>query len=471
MSDLAQRLDVELLPEVRRVIDRTLSFGNLPDGSSRTEAITNRVMALDEPQVDTLLADVLTGFAGRHGHFQANLVQAAAAARSCLDGTPLSRNRELLLGAAFTAEYAIEAAALCNPSAMLHPDQSGLTDGQARLAVSVRGVGEGHISSIGFAEAVVGPGPSWRFESRQTPLTQGSQSAGQWRREHLCAVLDQSGLLTPAVQRALSQLPDEGSSDDAEQALEGHDEARRVAASAYRLAFPDSALSQRVLFPTTQDERAGMEDARFVRFTGPDGTVDYRATYTAFDGSAILPRLLTSPDLRTFETHRLAGAASRNKGMALFPRLVGGRHLALCRADGQTTSLTSSRDGFTWDEPHSLLPPLHPWEMLQVGNCGSPIETEHGWLVLTHGVGPMRVYSIGAVLLDLDDPSRVLRRLERPLLRPGPDEQEGYVPHVVYSCGGVVHDGRLWLPYGVGDIRVRVAHVEVDELLAAMTQG
>jgi predicted GH43/DUF377 family glycosyl hydrolase len=237
---------------------------------------------------------------------------------------------------------------------------------------------------------------------------------------------------------------------------------RRLVASAYEVTFPDAIeLSQQVLLPSTDEERNGMEDARFVRFVDTDGTVEYRATYTAYDGQQIAPRLLTSPDLRIFRVHRLAGPAARNKGMALFPRLVGGRHLSLCRSDGESTSLTASPDGFVWGEPQLIQAPEAGWEMLQVGNCGPPIETERGWLVLT--------YAIGAILLDLDQPTRVVRKLERPLLQASRDERDGYVPNVVYSCGGVVHNGLLWLPYGIGDSRIGVAWAPVDELLAEMT--
>ena len=213
-----------------------------------------------------------------------------------------------------------------------------------------------------------------------------------------------------------------------------------------------------------------MEDARFTRFVDDDGTAEYRATYTAYDGQRIAPRLLTSSDLRVFHAHRLAGTAARNKGMALFPRKVHGQHLALCRSDGESTSLASSADGYVWDKPVVLQEPSAPWEMLQVGNCGPPIETERGWLVLTHGVGPMRVYVIGTLLLDLDDPTRVVGYSRTPLLSPGRDEQDGYVPNVVYSCGGLLHDGTLWLPYGISDTRIGFATVTLSALLGAMEQ-
>ena len=214
-----------------------------------------------------------------------------------------------------------------------------------------------------------------------------------------------------------------------------------------------------------------MEDARFTRFVDDAGTVEYRATYTAYDGHQIAPRLLTSTNLSEFRAHRLAGPAARNKGMALFPRKVQGKYLALCRSDGESTSLSSSVDGYVWNKPQPVHAPHASWEWLQVGNCGPPIETDRGWLVLTHGVGAMRTYAIGALLLDLDDPTVVVGRLTDPLLEPDPSEQDGYVPNVVYSCGGLVHDGILWLPYGIGDARIGVAWTSLDALLGAMTRG
>jgi predicted GH43/DUF377 family glycosyl hydrolase len=244
---------------------------------------------------------------------------------------------------------------------------------------------------------------------------------------------------------------------------------RHVVTSAYEVTFPpDVELSQQVLCPATAEESNGLEDARFIRFTASDGLVSYRATYTAYDGQHIAPRLLISPDLRTFHAHRLAGIAARYKGMALFPRLVEGQHVALCRSDGESTSIARSVDGFVWGEPEQIQAPEASWEVLQVGNCGAPIETDQGWLVVTHGVGPMRTYSMGAMLLDIADPTRVLARLEQPLLRTMEAEREGYVPNVVYSCGSVVHDGRLWLPYGIGDARIAVAWASLEELLYAM---
>ncbi len=485
-APLARRVDAELLPDPRRVVARLFLPGEeLPLGRSRAGAVIARVLALSETEVERVADQLLDDFSQRHREYPAMLAEHASIIRSQTQTTPaMSPARALVMGASFTAEYAVEGAALCNPSAVLHPDQSGLAAGQARVAISLRGIGEGHISSLGFASAVVGPGVEWTFEPRGFPIVAGISTPASWRRTHLRAVLTDEGRLDGLAHSLLAGLPTVFSGVDLEQALAeahqdllaasgGHatvDLMRRLVASAYEVDFPaDLELSQQVLLPSTPDESNGMEDARFVRFEADDGTSDYRATYTAFDGHKIAPRLLTSPDLRRFRAHRLAGPAARNKGMALFPRLVGGRHRSLCRSDGESTSLATSSDGFLWGAPELIQAPQASWEVLQVGNCGPPIETERGWLVLTHGVGPMRTYSIGALLLDIEDPAHVVARLERPFLQPTALEQNGYVPNVVYSCGGIVHDGLLWLPYGIGDARIGVAWASVDELLSEMT--
>jgi predicted GH43/DUF377 family glycosyl hydrolase len=486
VETLAHRVDAQLRPDPSRVIARLFLPGEeLPRGRSRAGAVIARVLALSEAEVERVAAVLLSDFSGRHREYAAMLADHASMVRSHLKKAPaMTPARALVLGASFTAEYAVEGAALCNPSAVLHPDQTGLQAGQARAAVSLRGIGEGHISSIGFASAVVGPGAAWTFEPRARPVVAGTTTAARWRKDQLRAVLADVKRIDGLAHSVLSGLPIEFTGLDLEQALAEErqdlltragaqatvDLMRRLVASAYEVSFPaDVTLSQQLLFPAAVDESNGLEDARFVRFVDDDGCVEYRATYTAFDGSTIAPRVLTSTDLRTFSAHRLAGPAARNKGMALFPRLVGGRHRSLCRADGESTSLASSADGFVWGTPELIQAPKASWEVLQVGNCGPPIETDRGWLVLTHGVGPMRAYTIGAILLDLDDPTRMVARLERPFLETTPDERDGYVPNVVYSCGGIVHDGLLWLPYGIGDARIGVMWASVPDLLAAMT--
>jgi predicted GH43/DUF377 family glycosyl hydrolase len=487
-GSLAHRLPAELHADPARVVAQLFLPGEQThQAQSRAATVVGRILSISEAEVERWAARLVEEFGSRHPDYQQMLARHAAIAAMHLDDpTRLSPARVLVLGACFTAEYAVEAAALCNPSAVLHPDQSGLQPGQLRVAVSLRAIGEGHISAIAFCAAVIGPGARWTFMERDRPLVAGEASPTEWSNDQLRAVLaDQSGFgeVDELSNALLYALPPRFDATDLERALgevpvdllirpaasASVELLRRVISSAYQVTFGEAtSLAQRILRPAAAEESDGMEDARFTHFTGNDGSVEYRATYTAYDGNQIAPRLLLSPDLRQFRTRRLAGPAARNKGMALFPRLVGGRHLALCRTDGENLSLATSPDGDTWSEPQLIHEPEQVWEVLQVGNCGPPIETERGWLVLTHGVGPMRRYAIGAILLDLDDPDRVIGRLSRPLLEPAGDEQDGYVPNVVYSCGGLVHDERLWLPYGIDDSRIGVAWIALSELLDAM---
>ena len=484
----AHRMRAGLRPDPARVVAQLFLPGEeLQSAPSRASQVVGRVMSLAEDEVERLVKDLLRDFGGRHHHYQELLQRHASIVSAHIEeARKLTAARTLLLGAAFTAEYATEAAGLCNPSAMLAPDQGGLHVGQARVALSVRGIGEGHISSICFCSAVVGPGAQWAFEPRLLPVSAADTTPANWSRTHLHAVLADQDNLDELAEAVLHALPAEFEGADLERALaQAHrdllnrpgsaataDLLRKVVSSAYQASFDrDADLGQRILSPSAEEESNGMEDARFTRFTDDDGTAEYRATYTAYDGRRIAPRLLLSSDLRVFRAHRLAGPAARNKGMALFPRKVHGQHLALCRSDGESTSLASSADGFGWGRPVLLQEPSAPWEMLQVGNCGPPIETDQGWLVLTHGVGPMRVYSIGAILLDLDDPARVVGRSRTPLLSPDRDEQDGYVPNVVYSCGAFLHDGLVWIPYGIDDCRVGVAYAPLDEVLADMSSA
>ena len=483
---IAHRIRAGLRLDPARVVARLFLPGEeLHQTRSRASQVVGRVMSLAEDEVERLVAGLLRDFGGRHHDYQALLRRHASIVSARIEETrELTAARTLLLGATFTAEYATEAAGLCNPSAVLGPDQGGLRAGQARVALSVRGIGEGHISSIGFCSAVVGPGAQWSFDPRPLPVSVADTTPASWRRAHLRAVLADQGHLDELAEAVLHALPAGFQGADLERVLaKAHrdllaragsavtvDLLRKVVSSAYSACFArDAGLGQRILWPSAEEESNGMEDARFTRFADDDGTAGYRATYTAYDGRRIAPRLLISSDLRVFRAHRLAGPAARNKGMALFPRKVHGQHLALCRSDGESISLASSADGYVWGRPVLLREPSAPWEMLQVGNCGPPIETGRGWLVLTHGVGPMRVYAVGALLLDLDDPARVVGYSRTPLLSPGRDERDGYVPNVVYSCGAFLHDGLVWIPYGIDDCRIGVAYAPLGEVLAGMS--
>lgn len=478
---------VELSADPSRVVAKLYLPGEgLARSRSRSADITGRVLAMSPAELAESAHDIVRDFAGRHEGLTELLARHAATVAfhtSESRATELSPDQTIVLGAAFTMEYAVEGAALCNPSAVPHPDQSGLRPGELRVAVAMRAIGEGHVSSIGFASAVIGE-RGWLFDERATPLSSATVSEGDWSRTHFRETLEQEGRrgeLATSIVRALPATFRSGQIEDAIHGLPTElaqrrdlhgdlDTIRTMAWSAYHARFEDTTeLTQRVLLPFAAEESHGMEDARFVRFEHKDGSSEYRATYTAYDGHAIAPRLIVSADLQHFRTHRLSGSAATHKGMAIFPRRIGSDMLALTRTDGENMSIARSRDGLVWADESPVHAPGRLWEVVQTGNCGSPIETDRGWLVPIHGVGPMRVYSIGMLLLDLHDPSRVIAQLDEPLLHPDGPLREGYVPNVVYSCGAIVHDGVVWLPFGVGDARIRVGSIGLTELLDAMT--
>ncbi|WP_033339618.1 glycoside hydrolase family 130 protein [Catenuloplanes japonicus] len=483
---LAVRLDHTLSPDPRRVVVKLFVPGE--DAAlvrTRAQSLIDRIALLGEQESTRLLRQVMERFGDRHAALDDIFLHHYDLVRHRIaHPLELSRTARLLVGAYFTHEYAVEAAALCNPSMVAHPDQSGLGAGQLRVAISLRQIGEGHLSSIGFATAVLGPGRRLEVADRTGPLLIGQRTAARHRRDLLAAGLDESDCDNEISATVLDLLPERYDDATFERVVADLpadlisrstgpstvELLRRIRSDSYAAAFPDGTrLEQQVLWPATPPESNGMEDARFVLFAGEDGPV-YRATYTAYDGRRIAGRELASADLRHFEIMPMRGPGAANKGVALFPRAVGGRHLALCRSDGETIGLSTMDELSRWRTPVPLHTPRHAWELIQVGNCGSPIETEAGWLVLTHGVGPMRRYAVGALLLDLDHPERVLAELPDALLSPDGTERDGYVPNVVYSCGGLVHDGDLWLPYGASDARVGFATVPVDRLLAAMVR-
>jgi predicted GH43/DUF377 family glycosyl hydrolase len=482
MSTKLTDIGVDLSADPKRVVARLFMPGEAtPGSSSRTQGVLDRTLALPAEEVSRLAASTLARFGDRHTGLARILRGHALSVRPSLPAD-LDHDLGIAIGAAFTAEIAVEGAAICNPSVVTHPDQTGLEPGQLRVAVSLRSIGEGHISSIGFCEAIIGPGPSWEFLPRDRPLALAAISPGQWTRKHLIRALEHRGHTAELARTVAQSLPKSFGSDAVERAVQAlsteqlrqpdaraqQETIRVVAGSAYQASFAEtSSLSQRVLQPVADEESHGLEDLRITEFTAADGHTDYRGTYTAYDGHSIATRTISTTDLRTFKVERITGPPTRAKGMALFPRTVNGRFLALARGDGETTSLTSSADGLDWAREVPLHRPARSWEIVQTGNCGSPIETAAGWLVLTHGVGPMRVYSISAILLDLDDPSRVIATLNEPLLEPSTDS-DGYVPNVVYSCGGVVHEDVLWVPFGAADQHIRVAWISLPELLAQL---
>ena len=483
--DLATRLDLTMAPDEWRVVIKLFVPGEDAQlVQNRASGLIERILQLDEDQIADMLEEVLARFAGRHhdltGLFAHHYDLVSHRVPAEIELSPAART---LIGAYFSHEFSVEAAALCNPSMVPHPDQTDLEPGELRTAISLRQIGEGHISSIGFVTAILGPGPMIRLEDRGGPLMIGQRVGAKHMLEQLAAGLADAEIDNEASAYVLSALPERYDDEEFEDVL-GHlpgelmsrpttqdtlETIRKIVSTDYAVTFPCTVpLDHRILWPSTPAESNGMEDARFVQEIEPDGRAIYHATYTAYDGRQIGGRMITTRDLRHFEVTALHGPAARNKGMALFPRPVGGRRLALCRSDGETLGLTYLDEQNRWQPAEALLVPHRGWDLIQVGNCGSPVETDAGWLVLTHGVGPMRRYAIGAMLLDLERPERVIADLPFGLIDPDDIEREGYVPNVVYSCGGTMHDGRFWLPYGASDVRVGFACIELDRLLDAM---
>ena len=485
-SRLARRSPVRIAADRSRVVTRLFVPGQqgFDHQESRSSAVLRRLLALGDDEVERSYEDVLARFSGRHRALANTFLHHADELSDRLDPeSQLSPIRRLLLGATFTSEYALEGAALCNPSMVLHPDQTRVSPGGARFIMSVRAIGEGHNSSIGFRTGTVTGGGDVDFDPTPTFATKGQRDAAMldvdtFRTELLRLDGDgddadyvlahlQPRFTGPQMEARLKIL--EGRAATRSQAGRTVGLIREIAERSYSVRFESATpVSERVLLPAMGAESGGMEDARFVRFTDDDSSVTYYATYTAYDGSNICQQLLETKDFESFTSSPMVGAAATNKGLALFPRRINDRFVALSRCDRESNTIAFSRSPRHWGDPLSCQTPTESWEVLQLGNCGSPIETDSGWLALTHGVGPMRTYHIGAILLDLDDPTRIIGRLREPLLSPTHDEQDGYVPNVVYSCGALLHAGTLVIPYGVGDSAIGVATVPVDELLTAL---
>ncbi|GAA4929783.1 glycoside hydrolase family 130 protein [Actinoplanes utahensis] len=479
------RHNITMAPDARRVVIKLFVPGEDANHVyNRTSSLIERILQLDESDINALLDDVLNRFSGRHhdvlGVFQHHYEVVQHRVPAEIELSPAART---LIGAYVSHEFSVEAAALCNPSMVAHPDQSELPPGELRVAISLRQIGEGHISSIGFCSAILGPGAAIRLEDRDGPLVIGQRVGAKHMRHQLRAALAEEEIDNEASAYVLSALPERYDDHEFEEIL-GHlppellsrpttptalEAIRRIVGADYAVTFnATTPLHQRVLWPSTPTESKGMEDARFVQVLDPDGRTAYQATYTAYDGFNIAGRVIFTRDLRHFEVTTLHGPAARNKGMAMFPRYINGKKYALCRSDGETLGLSVRDEQHRWQHVAPILVPHRGWDLIQVGNCGSPIETEAGWLVLTHGVGPMRRYAIGAMLLDLEDPSRVIADLPQGLIDPDEIEREGYVPNVLYSCGGLVHDGRFWLPYASSDVRISFASMPLDRLLHRM---
>jgi len=478
---LIKRRPTLLNAESSRVITRP----HIPGDRARTKQLVARVLKLSDDDVHRLLEDVFHEFSARHRNFR----QALERNFERISGNvpkrlTLTAEQRLLLGAYFTSEYSVEAAALFNPSIVPHPDQKGVDTGSLRFVMSFRATGEGHVSSIEFRSGIIDENHDIFFDPvSQYVATPEMHTDPAYQRLHFRRKLEELGTRDRVMNHLLEGLGETFTVDELELQIKtlrsskhrrkdkqhAIDTALWLARSNYEVIFrSDQPISERVIFPVSANESAGIEDARFVRFVDDDGTVTYYATYTAYNGIVILPQLLETKDFLTFRMHTLSGNAVQNKGMALFPRKVNGRFVMLSRQDGVNNYIMFSDSLRFWNDADLLQEPADPLEFVQIGNCGSPVETSEGWLALFHGVGPMRKYSVWAELLDIDDPSKVIGRLNEPILTPDEHERDGYVPNVVYSCGSMIHEDVLIVAYGIADQRCRIATLSIPELLSRL---
>lgn len=407
-----KRIEKKFQPDSTRVIIKP----HIPGDSSRIKNIITRVMRLSEDQVEKILERVIENFANRHKNIFESFDKNYNAVKKYVNEEQISKNRRALIGAYFSSEYSIQSAAFFNPSVIEHPNQDNVEDGCIRFIMSFRSVGEGHISSIEFRSGIIDKDCNFTFDE-------------------------------------VSRF--------AEKAMVCNNES----CNDYELKFmPQEDISEKVLFPASKNDSNGIEDARFVKFKDDNNEITYYATYTAYDGHSILPQIIETKDFSTFKIITLDGELSQNKGMALFPRKINGKYMMVSRVDGENLYIMSSDNIKTWKKAELLKQPENDWEFIQIGNCGSPVETEFGWVLLTHGVGPMREYSIGVILLDIANPLKIIGNMSTPLLTCNEEEREGYVPNVVYSCGCLTHNDNLIIPYAMSDTCSGIVTVKLSEL-------
>jgi len=483
MQVTVTRKDSRFLPDPSRVIARFFNISN-----ERSKYVISNVLAMSESEVYTTLSKVLRGYSRRHRNISMIFERHFNKLNNLFDELGIkpgnvNQSHKLLIGSYFTVEYSIESAAFFNPSIVEDPDQSELGPNEKRVILSFRATGEGHISSIVFRSGIINKNNDLIIEPIGKMLAEAERIKRHiYNKESFIKKLDEmrdfDNNISPVF--VLEKLANSFTYGDLKRAVE---ETRKtlqltankelivnqmmwLAKSHYELDFSlDSAISERVIFPISETERNGIEDARFVKFTEDNGKVTYYATITAYDGTSILPKLLTTKNFYHFKGLPIHGELAQNKGMALFPRKINGKYAMLCRIDGMNNYLAYSDNINIWREAKLIQKPKYSWDLVQIGNGGSPIETEEGWLVITHGVGPMREYVLGASLYELDDPEKEIGRLKSPLIAPNNEEREGYVPNVVYSCGSIIHNNSLIVPYGISDFASTYASINLTELL------
>ncbi|MEZ6189810.1 MAG: glycoside hydrolase family 130 protein [Phycisphaerales bacterium] len=466
----------------RRVITRFFQVGD----EARVMAVLRRVAALDDAEVVSLLERVIHDFGDRHRRIEDIFEHHFDFVRPCLERPEeLSRERRLLIGSYFTMEYSIESAALFNPSIVPHPDQSGMDDDEVKFIMSLRATGEGHVSSIVFRTGKVDNKGEIIFDPPSKYAARLRMRTDQVYEKNLFFYkLIEMAAYNETARNILDAMPEFFTYRDLDHTVaqlrsrpnnpatfnETAENMLWLARSNYHLLVPpDADPSEIVIFPTSENESKGIEDLRLTRFIDDDGKVTYFGTYTAYNGFRILPQLIETDDFTNIKVHTLNGKYVQNKGMALFPRRIDGMYHMVSRLDGENMFLMKSDNTHFWNEAVKLQAPRYPWEFVQIGNCGPPIETEAGWVLLTHGVGPMRQYCIGASLLDLNDPTKIIGHLKDPLIVPQANEREGYVPNVVYTCGALLNGDLLLIPYAVSDSATTFATTSMSDLVGALT--
>jgi len=468
---------------------RVITRFYLPGGEDRIRNIIKRIIELSEDEINVTLEDIIASFSTRHKNIWGVFNRHFDDVKQYLPAnTQLSDERRTLIGAYFTHEYSIQASAFFNPSIVDHPNQQDVAKGEKRVILSFRSTGEGHISSIEFRSGIIDQTNEFRFDKVshyvETPEVIKNPT---YDNSTFSLKLEDMEALNDISKRIMQRVPDHFSFDDLSRSIQQEQEQYAtphpllhetidkigwLSRSNYELKFrKDRRISEKVIFPVSENEIRGIEDARFVHFTDDNGGKRYYATYTAYNGFNILPMLLETKDFVQFRIRTLNGKAVQNKGMALFPRKIKGKYMMISRQDGENLYIMSSDNIHFWHRTTLLSKPAYPWEFIQIGNCGSPVETKEGWILLTHGVGAMRKYCIGACLLDLDDPSKVIGHLEDPLLSPTEDEREGYVPNVLYTCGAMIHNDELIIPYSMSDTASGIAVVPVKELLSRLIKN
>ncbi len=483
MQVTVTRKGSKFLPDPSRIIAR---FHYTSD--ERSKDIISNVLAMSESEVNIALSQVLRGYSRRHRNismiFETHFSKLSELFNELgIKTAKVNNSRKALIGSYFTMEYSIESAAFFNPSIVEDPDQSELGTDEKRVIFSFRATGEGHISSIVFRSAIIDKNNNLIIEPVGKMLAEAERIKRHiYNKKSFIKKLDEmrdfDNKISPVF--VLEKLGDSFTYGELKRAVEETKKMHQLspnkeliinqmmwlAQSHYEIEFSlDSAISERVIFPVSDTEKNGIEDARFVKFIEENGEVNYYATYTAYDGMSILPKLLTTKNFYNFKGLPIHGELAQNKGMALFPRKINGKYVMLCRIDGVNNYIAYSDNINVWREAKLIQRPKFSWDLVQVGNCGSPIETKDGWLVITHGVGPMREYVLGASLYELDNPEKEIGRLKTPLLAPNVEEREGYVPNVVYSCGSIIHNKDLIIPYGMSDCASTYASINLVELL------